>query len=126
MNERVRGRRRLSSWFGIVMIAALAGGSGEPGVDLVLVGGDVWTGSADQPWAKGIAVTDGVIVAVDAEDVIRRMIGAETRVIELDGRFAMPGFIDTHTHFVDGGFRLSAVDLRDADTPGEFARRLAE
>lgn len=125
MNERVR-RRRLSSWSGIVMMAALAGGCGEPGVDLVLVGGDVWTGSADQPWAKGIAVTDGAIVAVDAEDVIRRMIGAETRVIELDGRFAMPGFIDTHTHFLDGGFRLSAVDLRDADGPDEFARRLAE
>lgn len=125
MNERVR-RRRLSSWSGIVMMAALAGGCGEPGVDLVLVGGDVWTGSADQPWATGIAVTDGTIVAVDAEDVIRGMIGTETRVIELDGRFVMPGFIDTHTHFLDGGFRLSAVDLRDADSPDEFARRLAE
>jgi predicted amidohydrolase YtcJ len=38
----------------------------------------------------------------------------------------MPGFIDTHTHFLDGGFRLSAVDLRDADSSEEFARRLAE
>jgi predicted amidohydrolase YtcJ len=126
VNEWVRGRRRPSSWFGIVMMAVLAGGCAEPAVDLVLVGGEVWTGSADQPWATGIAVTDGVIVAVDAEEVIREMIGAETRVVELDGRFAMPGFIDTHTHFLDGGFRLSAVDLRDADSPGEFARRLAE
>ena len=126
VNERVRARRRLSSWFGIVMMAVLAGGCTETAVDLVLVGGDVWTGDGDQPWATGIAVTEGAIVAVDAEDVIRGMIGAETRVIELDGRFAMPGFIDTHTHFVDGGFRLSAVDLRDADSPEEFARRLAE
>ena len=43
------------------MMAVLAGGCAEPAVDLVLVGGEVWTGSADQPWATGIAVTDGVI-----------------------------------------------------------------
>ena len=126
MNEWIRGRRRLSSWFGIAMMAVLAGGHRQPAVDLVLVGGDVWTGDAQQPWAAGIAVADGAIVAVGAEEVIRGMIGAETRLIELEGRFAMPGFIDTHTHFLDGGFRLSAVDLRDADSPEELARRLAE
>ena len=87
MNEWIRGRRRLSSWFGIVMMAVLAGGWRAPAVDLVLVGGNVWTGDAERSWAEGIAVADGAIVAVGAEDVIRGMIGAETRLIELDGRF---------------------------------------
>jgi hypothetical protein len=54
------------------------------------------------------------------------MAGPATEVIELNGRFAMPGFIDTHTHFLEGGFRLASVDLRDAATPEEFARRIAE
>src|SRR5256886_17679082 len=36
----------------------------------------------------------------------------------------MPGFTDGHTHFIDGGFQLASVDLRDAATPAEFVRRI--
>ena len=36
----------------------------------------------------------------------------------------VPGFMDGHTHFIYGGFQLTQVDLRDADTPEEFARRI--
>jgi predicted amidohydrolase YtcJ len=36
----------------------------------------------------------------------------------------VPGFIDSHVHFVDGGFRLSSVMLKDASTPAEFVRRI--
>ena len=126
MNERLMALPRRAWWLGAVVMVMLAGACGEPPADLVLVGGEVWTGDAGNPWATGIAVVDGAIVAVGPEDMIRGMVGRDTRVIELDGRFAMPGFIDTHTHFLDGGFRLSTVDLRDADSPEEFARRLAE
>jgi predicted amidohydrolase YtcJ len=38
----------------------------------------------------------------------------------------LPGFIDDHTHFVSGGFQLMSVDLRDAKTPDEFAKRIKE
>ncbi|MCK5489162.1 MAG: amidohydrolase family protein, partial [Gemmatimonadetes bacterium] len=126
MNERLMAPPRRAWWLGAVVMVMLAGACGEPPADLVLVAGEVWTGDAGNPWATGIAVVDGAIVAVGPEDMIRGMVGRDTRVIELDGRFAMPGFIDTHTHFLDGGFRLSTVDLRDADSPEEFARRLAE
>ncbi len=37
-----------------------------------------------------------------------------------------PGFIDAHVHFVNGGFRLSSVQLRDAKTPEEFVNRIRE
>jgi hypothetical protein len=50
--------------------------------------------------------------------------GSGTRVVELHGRTLMPGVIDAHTHFLDGGFKLAGVDLRDAATPQEFARRI--
>ncbi len=99
---------------------------GPSPADLVVVGGSVWTADRDAPWVSGFAVVGDSIVRVGTEDHVRELIGERTRVVELDGRFAMPGFIDTHTHFVDGGFRLSTVDLRDADTPAEFARRLGE
>src|SRR5919197_173627 len=40
------------------------------------------------------------------------------------GGLVLPGFVDGHTHFVDGGFQLASVDLRDAATPAEFIRRI--
>ena len=39
---------------------------------------------------------------------------------------SFPGFIDNHTHFLTGGFGLASVNLRDADSPEEFARRIGE
>ena len=44
----------------------------------------------------------------------------------LEGRMIVPGFIDSHTHFIPGGFQLSSVDLRDADSKEEFGRRIFE
>lgn len=46
-------------------------------------------------------------------------------MVDLGGRLAVPGFIDNHTHFISGGFQLSRVQLRDAASPEEFARRIA-
>ncbi len=96
-----------------------------PAPETILVGGPVWSGLSDRPDAKGVAIGRGEILAVGDEETIRAMAGPATEVIELEGRFAMPGFIDTHTHFLEGGFRLASVDLRDAATPEEFARRIA-
>ncbi len=56
----------------------------------------------------------------------RKLIGPETRVIDLQGKLALPGFIDDHTHFIDSGFHLLSVQLRTAATPAEFARRIKE
>jgi predicted amidohydrolase YtcJ len=92
----------------------------------IVVGGPVWTGLSEVPDASGVAMRGGEIVAVGDAETIRALAGSDTEVIELDGRFAMPGFIDTHTHFLEGGFRLASVDLRDAATPEEFARRIGE
>jgi len=109
-----------------VVAAWGCGVNGSETPDLILVGGSVWTGDVDVPTAEAIAISGGRIIAVGDSDGIRALAEPATDVIELAGRFAMPGFIDTHTHFLDGGFRLASVDLRDAATPEEFARRLAE
>lgn len=46
-------------------------------------------------------------------------------MIDLRGRLAVPGFIDNHVHFVNGGFQLSRVQLRDAASADEFTARIA-
>src|SRR4029450_11693416 len=45
-------------------------------------------------------------------------------VIDAAGQMVVRVFIDSHVHFVDGGFRLSSVQLRDAKTPAEFIARI--
>ena len=56
---------------------------------------------------------------------MRASIRRETKVLDLEGRMAMPGFIDSHVHFIFGGLRISQVSLKDARDEAEFAARIA-
>jgi predicted amidohydrolase YtcJ len=91
---------------------------------LVLLNGRVWTGDAARPSAEAIAIAGSRIMAVGSTAEIRKVAG-NARVVDLAGAFALPGFIDSHVHFLDGGFRLTSVQLRDARTRDEFVSRIA-
>ena len=112
----------------VLIVAACGAGSspptpGGPVVTLALVNGRVWTGNPAQPVADAIAIAGERIVTVGTSDEIRgRSAGAET--IDLGGKFVVPGLIDSHIHFLDGGYRLASVQLRDAKTRGEFVGRI--
>jgi predicted amidohydrolase YtcJ len=94
--------------------------------ELVLLGGRVWTGNPHQPQAEAVALGGGRILAVGSTASVRALIGPRTQVVTVPGRLVLPGFIDNHTHFLNGGFHLLSVDLRDARDPHEFVRRIAE
>lgn len=96
-----------------------------PAVTLAVVNARVWTGDAASPEAQAIAVNDERIVSVGSNDAVRKLSGGAT-VIDAHGQMLVPGFIDSHVHFIDGGFRLASVQLRDAKTPDEFTRRIKE
>ncbi|MBI1723580.1 MAG: amidohydrolase, partial [Gemmatimonadetes bacterium] len=93
--------------------------------DLVVYG-RVWTGDSARPWAEGVAVRGAEIVAVGSRREIAPLVGRGTRVLDNGRALVTPGFGDSHAHFISGGFQLASVDLRDADTPREFIRRIAE
>ncbi len=106
-------------------ILALAGCGRK--ADLVIRGGTVWTGlSTGRGQPGAVAIANGKILAVGDSSEIARYVGAATQVLRADGGMVLPGFADGHTHFIDGGFQLASVDLRDAATPQEFVRRLKE
>jgi predicted amidohydrolase YtcJ len=92
-------------------------------VTLAVVNARVWTGEASMPWAQALAVSGDRIAAVGTNEQIRALSNDITPV-EGGGRLIVPGFIDTHVHFVDGGFRLASVQLRDAKTRDEFVSRI--
>ncbi len=92
--------------------------------ELALLNGRIWTGDRTRPWAEALAARGERILAVGSDDEIKRLTDAKTRVIDLQGKLALPGFIDDHTHFIEGGFHLLSVELRDAKSPAEFAERI--
>jgi len=94
-------------------------------VSLAIVNGRVWTGDSVRPWADAVAVSGDTILAVGTSAEIRKL-GTPARLVDAKGGLVAPGFIDSHVHFIDGGFRLSSVQLRDARTPEEFTRRIKE
>jgi len=78
----------------------------------------IWTGDSANAWAEAIAIKGNEIVYVGKD--YQSFKGANTEMIDLGGKLMTPGFIDNHTHFLSGGYNLSAVDLRKAKTPQEF------
>lgn len=94
--------------------------------DLVVRNANVWTVDPGRPRADAIAVQGDRIVAVGTSAGMSAWIGRQTRVVDAGGRFLMPGFNDAHIHLMTGGTHLDNVNLRDAESPNELARRIAE
>ncbi|MDB5309676.1 MAG: nfdA 2 [Gemmataceae bacterium] len=106
---------------------ALTPGAEPPvAADLVLLGGKVWTVDPARPQAEAVAVWHGRILKVGSDAEVKPLIGSATNVIGLKGRRVVPGFYDSHVHWLDGGLSLAEVDLKDAKDEAEFGRRLAE
>lgn len=96
------------------------------GATLVVRNGRVWTGDRAHPRAEAMAIVGERIAAVGTDTEIAAWIGPETLVLDARGKSVLPGLIDAHVHFSSGGLQLTRVDLRDAATPEEFARRIGE
>jgi predicted amidohydrolase YtcJ len=92
--------------------------------DLLLLNGKIWTGNNKQPEAEALAILGNRIVAVGTTAQIRKLAGANTRIIDLKSRRVVPGFNDAHVHFFDGGAGLASVQLRDAKTLADFRDRI--
>ena len=78
---------------------------------MVLLNGHVVTVDSTQPEAEAIAVRGHLIQAVGSTEDIEALIGPTTRVIDLNGRLAIPGFIEGHGHFMGVGERKLNLDL---------------
>ena len=90
--------------------------------DLVLLHGKIYTENPNQPWAEALAVKDGVISAVGTSEEISRHLSSATQVIDARGHLVLPGFVDSHIHFLLGSLNLArwALRLDSARTIGEL------
>ncbi len=93
--------------------------------DLVLLHGRIITEDSADTIAAALAVRAGRIIAVGSDAQILALAGHDTRRIDLRGRAATPGLIDSHAHVADGGLdELFHLRLADASSIAEIRRRL--
>jgi hypothetical protein len=93
--------------------------------DKVYLNARIWTGSGNSATEGALAVEGERIVAVGETATIRALADESTLLVDLRGGFTLPGFIDSHVHFIEGGLSLSQVDLRQAKSRREFATLIA-
>ena len=110
----------------ILTLFACADATSGPSADLVLVNGKVVVTVEDDPTAEALAVTDGLITEVGSTREIERLIGDDTEVIDLQGRLAIPGFIEGHGHFLSLGRSKMILDLTQVTSWEEFVEMVAD
>ena len=79
-----------------------------------------------RPEAQAVAILRDRIVAVGTDAEVAAWRGPQTKIIDAGGKLVLPGFNDSHVHFVTGGAQLDNVQLNDVTSAQEFARRIGE
>ncbi len=107
----------------VLALTTLAACAAPPAADLVAFG-KVWTGDSTRPLAGAVASRGDTIIAVGDSATVARLVGDSTVVLHAGRGMVVPGFMDAHVHLLDAGIQLASIDLREADSPEEFIRRV--
>lgn len=121
--------KKIAALFAIAQVMSIAvfdARAQKMAADLVIINANIRTMDADRTVVRSIAVLNGRIVARGNDADTKPLIGPNTRVVDAGGKTIIPGFNDAHVHFMETGQQLSSVDLRDAQTPEEFVRRIRD
>jgi predicted amidohydrolase YtcJ len=125
----------------ILLLAAASGvlaqsgvsvsGAPKPKADWIFTHGNIYTGAVDTAASLGgsrraeaLAVVGDRILAVGARDQVMKLQGPDTKIVDLNGHFVMPGFNDAHMHLASAGLEKMNVDMVGVKTLDEFRERL--
>ncbi len=92
--------------------------------DLLFTGGLVYTADPAQPWTEAVAVREGHILAAGRAVELAELRGRATEIVDLTGKLLVPGFTESHIHFIDLALRSAQVDVTQARSAGEVAERV--
>lgn len=94
--------------------------------DLVLRNGALYTMDAARSWASAIAIRGEEIIYVGVDAGAEKFINPQTRVIDLQGKIALPGFHDSHAHPVSGGIELGQCNLNGSNSAAEVFQKIRD
>jgi len=100
--------------FAASFLFATSSAFAAPTADLVLLHGKIWTVDKDRPQAQAMAVKEGKVLAFGTDAEIQAYVGKDTKIIDLTGMTAVPGFIEGHGHLLSLGQSLMELDLTKA------------
>jgi predicted amidohydrolase YtcJ len=110
-----------------LLVGSIAAGvQSNPAADLIITHSKIWTVDPARPEAQAVAILRDRIVAVGTDAEVSVWRGPQTKIIDAGGKLILPCFNDSHVHFVTGGAQLDNVQLNDATSAQEFARRIGE
>ncbi len=110
----------------LVLLLGLAAGllSEPPAADVVLTNGNIYTVDVRLGRVEAIAITRGKIAAVGTTEEMQHWVGPETKVIDLEGKFVLPGFNDAHTHLANAGQGSLSVNVEGTRSVADFQERI--
>ncbi|XP_002513056.2 protein LONG AFTER FAR-RED 3 isoform X1 [Ricinus communis] len=100
--------------------------SRELTADLIVKNGVIFTSDDSLPFADSFAVQNGRILRVGNYSSLQDLAGNGTKVVNLEGKLVVPGFIDSHVHLIFGGLQMIRVELRGVNQKDEFVRRVRD
>jgi predicted amidohydrolase YtcJ len=111
----------LKRFLGFLLVAAfflgLAGSllwAQENSGERIFFHAKVFTGDPQNPYAEAVAIRGDKIVAVGNLPEVTKAASAKAERIDLEGKSLFPGFIDSHSHSIDGGLTLISADASEA------------
>ena len=108
-------KKFIFSLFIFIFVGVLASFSQDPEIaEMVIKNGKIFTVTDKNSFVQALAVRDGKILALGTTEEMKDFIGTSTRILDVDGKLVIPGFIDAHCHFGSGGHSLSMLDLGNA------------
>src|SRR5215470_15522992 len=111
---------------GLSLQAQRGGTAQAPPADLVLTNGRIVTVDDARPEAQAMAVSGDRVEALGTADEMKRLIGPNTKVIDLQGQLAIPGFIESHGHFTGVGGAQLQLNLMNVDSWDKIVAMVAE
>ena len=86
----------------------------DPKADKIYINGNILSGLTNGERLEYIATKDNIILDAGIGSY-EHFITSKTKVIDLNNKFVVPGFMDNHTHFMSGGSLLMSIDLHSAN-----------
>ncbi len=94
--------------------------------DIILYNGNIQTQDDNQPLAQAVAISGNQILSLGSDKDVIKLSGKNTRMIDLNKRLVLPGFIDTHFHFYEWAVNYDSIDLSSAVTFKEMEKAVAD
>ncbi|MFL6299163.1 MAG: amidohydrolase [Terriglobales bacterium] len=108
------------------LLTAVSFAAEHKSADTIITNARVYTVNRAHPWAEAIAINDQRITAVGSMKQIARWRGPKTEMIDAGGRLVLPGFFDSHIHFMEGALSLEKVNVDETKNVAEIQKMVKD